>query len=128
MRLALISDAHFGPPAYHAGKLRKLTHRAEELTRCFGRRMNAVERPELVVNLGDVIEDESRERDLEAYGRVLGALSGLEARVVHVAGNHDQVHLTDDDLRRLWRQAGELFHSFDVGGLDRKSTRLNSSH
>src|SRR5690606_6953561 len=116
MRLALISDAHFGPPAYHAGKLRKLTHRAEELTRRFVRRMNEVERPELVVNLGDVIEDESRERDLEAYGRFLDALSGLEARVVHVAGNHDQVHLTDDDLRRLWRQAGELFHSFDVGG------------
>ncbi|HLV21014.1 MAG TPA: metallophosphoesterase [Polyangiaceae bacterium] len=115
MRVALISDAHFGPPAYYAGKLRKLTHRAEELTRRFVRRMNEVERPELVVNLGDVIEDESRERDLEAYSRFIDVLSGLEARVVHVAGNHDQVHLGDDDLRRLWKHEGELFYSFDQG-------------
>ena len=116
MRIALISDEHFGPRAYHEGKLRKLTDRAAELTERFVEQMNRHERPDLVINLGDVIEDESRERDLVEYGRFVGILSQLEARVVHVAGNHDQVNLSDDDLRKLWGHTGELHYSFDFGG------------
>jgi 3',5'-cyclic-AMP phosphodiesterase len=117
MRFALITDVHFGPRAYHEGKLRKLTERAGELTEQFVERMNRVERPELVVNLGDVIEDESRARDLEQYGEFVRILSKLDARVVHVAGNHDQVNLSPDDLRQLWGHTGELYYSFDFGGL-----------
>ena len=117
MRFALITDVHFGPRGYHGGKLRKLTERAPELTARFVERMNAVERPALVVNLGDVIQDESRARDLENYGEFVRIMSGLDARVVHVAGNHDQVNLSTDDLRRLWGHSGELHYSFDFGGV-----------
>jgi len=117
MRFALITDVHFGPRAYHEGKLRKLTEHAGELTQRFVERMNTVEKPELVVNLGDVIEDESRARDLEQYGEFVRILSGLDARVAHVAGNHDQINLTPDDLRALWGHTGELYYSFDFGGL-----------
>jgi len=117
MRFALLTDVHFGPRAYHEGKLRKLTDRAGELTLRFVERMNAHERPELVVNLGDVIEDANRERDLEEYAKFVGHLRGLDARVQHVAGNHDQINLTADDLRSLWGHSGELFYSFDFGGV-----------
>jgi Icc protein len=116
MRIALISDEHFGPRAYHEGKLRKLTERAAELSERFVERMNRVERPDLVINLGDVIEDESHARDLEEYGKFVAILAKLEARVVHVAGNHDQVNLSDDDLRALWGHSGELHYHFDLGG------------
>ena len=78
--------------------------------------MNRIERPDLVINLGDVIEDESRARDLEEYGKFVAILAKLEARVVHVAGNHDQVNLSDDDLRALWGHTGELHYHFDLGG------------
>ena len=117
MRFALISDVHFGPAAYHQGKLRKLTHHAGDLTRRFVERMNADDKPELVFNLGDVIEDESRERDLAAYGEFVSILSGLDARVAHVAGNHDKINLTVQDLNELWRQSGPLHYSFDLGGV-----------
>lgn len=117
MRIAFITDVHFGPRAYHEGKLRKLTDRADELSCRFVERMNAVERPDLVVNLGDVIEDESRERDLKLYGRFVEILRGLSARVAHVAGNHDTVNLSDADLLGLWGQSGTLHYSFDHGGL-----------
>jgi 3',5'-cyclic-AMP phosphodiesterase len=115
MRFALISDVHFGPPAYHKGKLRKLTHRAEALTAAFVERMNAVDHPELVINLGDVVEDEGRDQDLGQYRRFIHVLGGLNARVLHVAGNHDQVCLSDDDLRALWRHMGPLYYSCDLG-------------
>lgn len=117
MRFALITDQHFGPKAYFAGKLRKLSHEAGNLTRAFVERMNQVERPELVVNLGDVIEDEGHAQDLERYREFLRVFSELQAPVLHVAGNHDQIHLSEDDLRELWGHAGALHYSRDVGGV-----------
>jgi Icc protein len=117
MRFALITDVHFGPRGYHEGKLRKLTERAGELTARFVEQMNREERPELVFNLGDVIEDENRERDLANYAEFVRILAGLDARVSHVAGNHDQINLTAEDLRALWGHAGELHYSFDYGGV-----------
>ena len=59
MRFALISDVHLGPPASHQGKLRKLTHLSEELVKAFVRRMRDEVNPDLVINLGDVLEDEA---------------------------------------------------------------------
>jgi 3',5'-cyclic-AMP phosphodiesterase len=117
MRIALFGDQHFGPKAFFEGKLRKLSHEAERLCREFVRAMNERERPDLVVNLGDVIEDLSRERDLDNYRLFLEAISGLEAPILHVAGNHDSIHLSDDDLRALWHHDGPLFHARDVGGV-----------
>ena len=117
MRFALISDEHFGPTAYFQGKLRKLTAHAGELCQAFVTRMNEEVRPELVVNLGDVIEDESRAADLAHYGQFISILSKLKSPVIHVAGNHDQVNLSDDDLRRLWAHQGELHYSRDVAGV-----------
>jgi 3',5'-cyclic AMP phosphodiesterase CpdA len=116
VRFALISDVHFGPRAYHDGKLRKLTDRAAELSERFVERMNSVDKPELVVNLGDVIEDKTRPADLAEYARFVGILDGLEAEVRHVAGNHDQINLSQQDLCDLWRHTGELYYSFDLGG------------
>ena len=117
MRFALITDVHFGPRAYHGGKLRKLTDRASELSQHFVERMNRLFRPELVVNLGDVIEDQSRSVDIENYSQFTSILAGLDARVAHVAGNHDLINLSEEDLSTLWGHQGELHYSFDLGGL-----------
>jgi 3',5'-cyclic AMP phosphodiesterase CpdA len=117
MRFALISDVHFGPLARFEGKLRKLTHHAEDLCGAFVERMNRQDQPNLVVNLGDVIEDEDRERDLEQYGRFIRTMADLQAPLLHVAGNHDQINLSDDDLRTFWQHQGPLFYSRDVAGI-----------
>ncbi len=116
LRLGLVTDVHLGPEARHEGKLRKLSAFAEPLLRDFVARMNTVDRPDLVVNLGDVVEDESAELDAERYRHFVDILSQLEAEVVHVAGNHDQMHLPDAALVRLMRQTAPLYRSFDRGG------------
>ena len=64
LTLGIVTDLHFGPEALFGGKLRKLTRQAGDLARDFVRRMNEEVHPDLVVNLGDDIEDESREADL----------------------------------------------------------------
>lgn len=116
MRFALISDVHFGEPTRHEGKLRKLTDQAESLVEDFVARMQSEHHPELVVNLGDVVEDESRELDLERYAHFVELVERAAPRTLHVAGNHDQVYLSDDDLRCLWRHEGPLHYSTDHAG------------
>jgi len=117
VRFALITDVHLGPLAYFEGKLRKLSHEAAALTRDFVERMNAVERPDLVINLGDVIEDESHDVDIARYREFVDILRGLDAPVLHVAGNHDQINLSDDELGKLWGHEGPLHYSRDIAGV-----------
>lgn len=113
LTLGIVSDLHFGPAAYHEGKLRKLTHHAGDLARVVVRAMNDDIKPDLLVNLGDDIEDESREADLARYGECQAILRTAKAPLVNVAGNHDTINLTRDDLNRFWQREGNLHYSFD---------------
>ena len=116
LSFALVSDLHFGPEARFAGKLRKLTAHAGDLARAFVDRMNEVARPDLVVNLGDDLEDESYEADLARYRECQSILRGARAELVNVAGNHDTIHLGAADLTAAWGREGELHYAFDRGG------------
>jgi 3',5'-cyclic AMP phosphodiesterase CpdA len=120
LTFALVTDLHFGKEAGYDGKLRKLTSQAPRLAAEFVERMNEAVHPDLVFNLGDDIEDESREADLERYGQCMAVLSRCKAKVVHVAGNHDRINMTEADLLRFWgREApgARYYHSFDHGGV-----------
>jgi 3',5'-cyclic AMP phosphodiesterase CpdA len=116
--IGLISDLHFGPEASHGGKLRKLTARAPSLARAFVERMNEHVQPDLVVNLGDDIEDENPEIDRAHYAECMSILQEVRAELVHVAGNHDTVHLSPADLLGLWNKPAlsDLHYSFDLRG------------
>nr|AYM54067.1 phosphoesterase [Byssovorax cruenta] len=138
LTLALITDLHFGPEAHFGGKLRKLTGQADALARAFVARMNERDKPDIIVNLGDDIEDEGPDEDRARYARCLSILSEARAELVNVAGNHDTVHQSTEDLRAAWARAaghggapltaphltaphalppeGQLYHSFDRGG------------
>jgi predicted phosphodiesterase len=147
LKIGFVTDLHFGPEAFHDGKLRKLTHHAAELTRGVVRAMNEEVKPDLLVNLGDDIEDEGREQDLARYSECQEILRTATAELVNVAGNHDTIHLTRDDLTAMWRHtgpglsppreyAGTLFYSLDRGGfhlavlhtLERKDVEVRIPH
>src|SRR5580692_5481196 len=113
LTLGIITDVHFGPEARWQGKL---PHLAGELTADFVRRMNDEVKPDLVVNLGDDIEDESREADLRRYGECQAILRAADAPLVNVAGNHDTVHMNRTDLNGFWRRSGPLYYSLDLRG------------
>lgn len=117
MRLALISDVHLGPPASHQGKLRKLTHLSEQLVMSFVRRMRDELNPDLVINLGDVIEDESAEQDRARYTRFTALLREIGKPVLHVAGNHDTINLTPAELCQIWGDTPDVTYSRDHDGL-----------
>lgn len=116
MRFALISDVHFGPRASHQGKLRKLTDQSEDLVRAFVRRMQDEVEPDLVINLGDVIEDESAGPDRERYARFVSMLAEIGKPVLHVAGNHDTINLTAEEIAGIWGAGTGVTYSRDVDG------------
>lgn len=111
----IVTDVHFGPEASFDGKVRKLTAHAPALLTDFVRRMNEEVRPDLVVNLGDDIEDQDHDADKAAYGRFLEVMSGLRCDRHHVAGNHDLVHLSESELLGMWgRPPGKLYYAVDL--------------
>jgi 3',5'-cyclic-AMP phosphodiesterase len=136
LKIGFVTDLHFGPQAFHDGKLRKLTHHAAALTREVVRAMNEEVLPDVLVNLGDDIEDESRDADLARYTECQDILRTAKAELVNVAGNHDTIHLTRDDLAHVWRHEGPLFYSLDRGGfhltvlhtLERKDIEVRIPH
>jgi 3',5'-cyclic-AMP phosphodiesterase len=116
MRFALISDVHLGPPASHQGKLRKLTHLSEDLVKAFVRRMRDELNPDLVINLGDVLEDESPALDHTRYSHFVALLREIGKPVLHVAGNHDTINLSPAQLCELWGNTSDVTYSRDVDG------------
>lgn len=116
LKIGFVSDIHIGPAAYHEGKLRKLTHHATRLLRDVVQRMNTEIRPDLLVNLGDDIEDESHDADLARYLECQALLREAKAEVVNVAGNHDSIHLAREELTHAWGHEGNLHYSIDRGG------------
>ncbi len=121
---ALCTDLHFGPEALYKGKLRKLSAQAGKLLGDFVDRMNQEVHPAFIVNLGDDIEDESPEADHARYGECMAILGRAKGDLIHVAGNHDTVHLGEEDLLALWARradgqpaATSLYRSFDRAGL-----------
>lgn len=119
LTLGIVTDLHFGPAAHFGGKLRKLTHRAAELTQAFADAMRTEVRPDLVVNLGDVIEDESAALDLARYEECMRLLQHAGAERLDVPGNHDLANLTPAVLRRVWGLSDDapLYRSLDRGGV-----------
>jgi len=115
LRIGIISDLHFGPRILFHGRLRKMSDMAPELTVAFVQRMNEL-KPDLVLTLGDIIEDESLETDANRYRHALRLLSEINAPVRHVCGNHDTINQTDDMIREAWNHQGELYYSFDCKG------------
>ena len=105
LTLGFVSDIHVGPPALFEGKLRKLSAQSLSLLAEVVEQMNLLG-PDLLVNLGDDIEDESEQLDVQRLSAVMREFSQFRGEVIHVAGNHDTVHVDASSLARLWRLSG----------------------
>jgi 3',5'-cyclic-AMP phosphodiesterase len=116
LTLGVVTDLHFGPAAFFDGKLRKLTHRAEELLVAALAELRTAG-VDAIVNLGDDLEDESFDADKERYERCQELLRSAGRPVINVAGNHDTVFLGREDLMAAWGERGMLHRSFDLGGV-----------
>lgn len=117
MKIGIVSDIHLGRDTRFRGVLRKIGHRAEALTQQFVHAMNEEFQPDAVLNLGDVVQDMSREEDLEHYGRIWSLLGELEAPLIPVNGNHDVIAMSEADVLGFWER-DSLYYRTQVRDLD----------
>ena len=87
-RLAVITDIHHGRDGFS-----KCASQALSLFEGFVDFVNDA-KPDLVLDLGDRISDESEETDLCLEQQVADAFKAISCPVMHICGNHDRDFLT----------------------------------
>jgi len=113
---AFISDTHIGPTGYFKGIRRKLTENAEPYLAEFAQHVRESGRYDAVLQLGDLIEDETPERDLAHFSTGVNLLAQCGVPAHHVIGNHDTARLSAGDLLTLLNRPSH-FYSFDLAGM-----------
>jgi len=111
-RIVVISDIVYGSDKPRQGQLRSLPSRALSLLRYLVNRINSEIRPEFVVRLGSLIEDEDEETDEENYEKIVDELKQLSVPVYHVAGSNEQVNLSQKKIAAILKYP-KLYYSFD---------------
>ena len=108
LRLAFITDIHHGRDT-----VTKKGSAALGLIEAF-HRFAADARAEAVIDMGDRISDESRERDLVLEREVADAFAGFSLPRYHILGNHDRDYLSVADNEAIFGQ--DLTHRrIDLG-------------
>ncbi|MFA5359450.1 MAG: metallophosphoesterase [Patescibacteria group bacterium] len=114
MKFVILTDIHLGPEAYYKGILRKINKDAKIFLDKFIKEMNKNIKPEFIVVLGDLIEDENPVSDRENITYVIESLKKLNCPVYYVAGNHDLKGISENELTELFNYK-KLHYSFDQG-------------
>ena len=109
LRIALIADIHHG-----VDQGTKLGSAALALMQPFVDWVNAI-RPDLVVELGDRINDLDKDMDLKWTRDVAHAFTAVQRPCVHILGNHDAYQLSRAESEGVM-QTTFASHSRDVQG------------
>ncbi len=99
VRIAVVADIHHGKPS-----ATKRGDTALDLMDKFASFSNDA-RPDFVIDLGDRISDENRERDLVLEKEVAEAFKKIDAPIHHINGNHDRDHLDVSDNEEILGQS-----------------------
>jgi alkaline phosphatase len=116
MKIFLITDIHHGANTNykHLKGEEYINLFGEEFKEASLKLLSEMNQCDLVVNLGDLIHDEEREKDFFVYSEGVSFFD-TTARIEHVVGNHDLRNLTMSDLSRVLKRDKEYF-SFDCNG------------
>lgn len=113
MKILLITDIHHGSNTNYKHL------KGEEYVNLFGEEfegaslklIDQMNHCDLVINLGDLIHDEEKEKDIATYSEGVSFFATM-TRVEHVIGNHDLRNLNMEDLSKIVKRDKEYF-SFD---------------
>lgn len=113
MKFAILTDIHLGPEEYYKGILRKINKNVKKYLDNIIVKINNT-KPEFLIILGDLIQDENYENDRKNLNYIIKALSKVNCPVYYIAGNHDLKNISEDELAKLFNQK-KLYYSFESG-------------
>ncbi|HRY82279.1 MAG TPA: metallophosphoesterase [Candidatus Moranbacteria bacterium] len=114
MKFAILSDIHLGPEEYYKNVLRKINKNVKIFLDNFVEEINSDIKPNFLVVLGDLIQDENSTKDRNNLIYIIKLLKKINYPVYYVAGNHDLKNISEVKLARLFHQE-KLYYSFDSG-------------
>jgi 3',5'-cyclic-AMP phosphodiesterase len=114
MKFVIIADIHLGPnERYFQGILRQINKEAKKLIKDFVEQVQEI-KPDFVVVLGDLVEDDGAKNDSKNIIYIIEALKEIDCPIYCVAGNHDLKNLSEEELAQLFQQ-DKLYYSFAAG-------------
>jgi len=116
MKFSILTDIHLGSEGYYKSVLRKMNKDVKKFLDDFVSEMNNNIKPEFIVVLGDLIEDDNETNDKKNIDYIVKLLKKLECPVYYVAGNHDLKNISEVELAKLFNQES-LYYSFDSDSL-----------
>lgn len=116
MRFVVIADIHLGPEAYWHGVLRRVNGDAKKYMMDFVKAVNENIKPDFVVVLGDLVQDDTPENDKNNVSYIVKSFDKIDRPVHYAAGNHDTVNISEFEFAELLK-VDRLYYSFDQGSL-----------
>lgn len=110
LRIGLVTDIHCGPDMDT-----RLGSHALPLLQRFREQMTQRFRPDLIVDLGDRINDVDPQGDRERIRQVRKQLEAVGVPVLSLYGNHDLINAGPAEQRALLGEEGD-YESADVRG------------
>src|SRR2546425_572320 len=109
LRIGLITDIHHGPDVDV-----RLGSAAPELLEKFTRRMRNDFRPDLIVDLGDRINDTDLDADKRRLGDVRRMLEAAGVPILYAWGNHDLLNVSPPEARAILGKKAD-YESREIG-------------
>lgn len=116
MKIAIITDVHVGKPLKYRDKVRASSDGVMEIFESFLKELSRNHKPDLIINMGDLIRSENEEADLSRYDTLLGYYKSLGIPVIHLYGNHEIKRMQNSDVEAKWKH-----HGFDQNGYGLRS-------
>ncbi len=117
MKIAIINDVHIGKPLERNRILRAASPLVESALPQILKQIEKQHVPDLLVNLGDLIRSENKERDQERYSSALAPFKNVACEVLHMLGNHELKQMEVHDVERLWQEKGYFQKSYGLKDL-----------
>lgn len=121
MRLVIFSDLHYVPSSMLGEQSddsgRKLTRFAEPMLNSLIKKVNEDIKPDLVLNLGDMIEDfKNHDIDVVNLKDIWNRLKAFNCPFYSIVGNHDLRTMNSRSELAEIMGYDDLTYSFDMGG------------
>jgi len=110
LRIGVVTDIHYGPDVDV-----RVGSAAADLLGRFTERMRSRFHPEVIVDLGDRINDTGEAADRRGLGTVRRLLEAAEVPVLYALGNHDLANVPASEACAILGKKAD-YEAFDVGG------------
>lgn len=120
-RIVIFSDLHYAPekPINNGSKIdRKLMEYAESLLKKLTNKINSEIKPDLTLNLGDLVEDfNDHNKDIINLNYIWDKLKNIEGRFYSCIGNHDLRSMSSrNEVEKIMGYEHSTF-SFNIEGM-----------